>query len=67
MLGMGVVGAFAITRALSFVSGGNDLDVIDLGVLENVAWAGFESLVMFGVVQNVLEQLVKRDFLSRME
>lgn len=64
-LGNGVAGAFAITRALSSVSG--DLDQLDLGVLGQFAFSGVESLVLFYAVKAALDLVVEKGFINRMD
>lgn len=64
-LGNGVAGAFAITRALSSVSG--DLDQLDMGVLSQFAFSGVESLAMFYAVKAALDIIVEKGFIKRMD
>jgi len=64
-LGNGAAGAFAITRALSAVSG--DLDQLDLGLVSKLAFNGLESLVLFYAVKAALDLLADKGIVGRMK
>jgi len=76
MLGMGVIGAFAIVRALSRVrvstycssaplECGAPLGYFDWDMLQQVGFSGLEGLIMFGASASAMEYCYKKKIISR--
>jgi len=64
MLGQGVWGAFAITRALS---AGKGFEMFDSEMIQQIAFSGVESFAMFGAAKYAMDFVVKKGFINRME
>mmetsp|Transcript_6098 Transcript_6098/g.7087 ORF Transcript_6098/g.7087 Transcript_6098/m.7087 type:complete len:226 (-) Transcript_6098:119-796(-) len=78
MLGMGVIGAFAVVRTLSRVrvssycsyaplDCGEPLGYFDWDMIQQAAFSGLESAVMFGATAAAMEYCYKRRIISRFE
>jgi len=78
MLGMGVVGAFVLVRTLSRVrvssycsfaplDCGAPLGYFDWDMIQQSAFSGLESVVMFGATAAAMEYCYKRRIISRFE
>mmetsp|Transcript_16468 Transcript_16468/g.24635 ORF Transcript_16468/g.24635 Transcript_16468/m.24635 type:complete len:451 (+) Transcript_16468:173-1525(+) len=64
MLGQGVWGAFAITRALS---AGKGFDLFDSEMIQQIAFSGIESFAMFGAAKFAMDFVAEKGFVKRME
>jgi hypothetical protein len=64
MLGQGVWGAFAITRALS---AGKGFELFDPEMIQQIAFSGVESFAMFGAAKLAMDFVAKKGFINRME
>lgn len=76
MLGMGVIGAFVVVRTLSRVrvssyctyaplDCGAPLGYFDWDMIQQAAFSGLESVIMFGAAAGAMEYCYKRRIISR--